>query len=415
MTPVRPAQEASGRPPEVPSLLSVPPRTYRVLMVVRVEVKPALLAWARERARLDHEHLLTKFPKLSEWEIGESQPTIKQLEKYAEATHTSLGFLLLQRPPTEGVPIPDFRTIGDHAMTRPSADLLDTVYSCQQRQEWYRDFARSTREDRIPFVGSLRPDADIVSAAATIRDALDFDLDHRRTISTWAAALDHLRDKAESIGVLVMINGVVGSNTHRKLDPEEFRGFALADDLAPVVFVNGADTKAAQIFTLAHELAHVWLGESALSDADLGSRPDNPVERWCNQVAAELLVPLASLRDELGDTTDLTRELERLARLFKVSTLVVLRRVFDAGRLSWTAYRSAYLAERDRVLGLAAAGGGSGGNFYNTTPVRVSKRFARALIVSTWEGQTLYRDAARLLGFKKLTTLDELGHSLGVD
>ena len=383
-------------------------------VVVRVNVEPALLVWARERARLDQERLLTKFPKLTEWEVGDSRPTLKQLEKYAEATHIALGFLLLQRPPTEAIPIPDFRTIGDRPITRPSADLLDTVYACQQRQEWYRDFARSNREDRIPFVGSLSPDTDVVSAASSISDALDFDLDERRSISTWTGALDHLRDKAETIGVLVMINGVVGSNTHRKLDPDEFRGFALADDLAPVVFVNGADTKAAQIFTLAHELAHVWLGESALSDADLGSRPDNPVERWCNQVAAELLVPLASLREMLGDTSDLTAELDRLARIYKVSTLVVLRRIFDAGRLSWAAYRKAYLDERNRVLGFAASPGGSGGNFYNTTPVRVSKRFARALIVSTWEGHTLYRDAARLLGFKKLATLDELGQSLGV-
>jgi Zn-dependent peptidase ImmA (M78 family) len=383
-------------------------------MVVRVDVEPALLAWARDRARIDHDQLVAKFPKLPDWETGELQPTVKQLEDYAHATHTSLGFLLLHRPPVDVVPIPDFRTIGDRPVGRPSADLLDSIYACQQRQEWYRDFARSNRDDALRFVGSLDVGASIVEAASKMRDALDFDLAERRQISTWSGALDYLREKAEAIGVLVMFNGVVGSNSRRKLDPEEFRGFALSDDLAPVVFVNGADTKAAQIFTLAHELAHLWLGESALSDADLGLQPDNPVERWCNRVAAELLVPLAAVREELADTPDMTAELERLARLFKVSTLVVLRRVHDAGRLTWAEYRAAYIAERDRVLGLMAERGGSGGNFYNTTPVRVSKRFARALIVSTWEGQTLYRDAARLLGFKKLSTLDELGRSLGV-
>src|SRR6185295_5635858 len=111
------------------------------------------------------------------------------------------------------------------------------------------DFARSTGEDPIEFVGSSRVTADIVQTAATIRHALSFDLDERRRLPTWTDALRRFIEQADELGILVMVNGVVGNNTHRKLDPQEFRGFAMADDLAPLVFINGADTKAAQMFT----------------------------------------------------------------------------------------------------------------------------------------------------------------------
>jgi Zn-dependent peptidase ImmA (M78 family) len=130
-------------------------------------------------------------------------------------------------------------------------------------------------------------------------------------------------------------------------------------------------------------------------------------------VAAEFLVPLDDLRQQFDQALDLTSELDRLAARFRVSTLVVLRRVRDAGYVDASSYPAVYRAELARVLGLISERG-SGGNFYNTLPVRVSKRFARALIANTLEGQTLYRDAFQMLGFRKLSTFHELSEKLGV-
>lgn len=381
------------------------------MIMNRVMVKPELLRWARERAGHDIRDLAPRFPQLPAWERGEKQPTLKQLEGFAKAMHTPIGYLFLAEPPVERVPIPDFRTVGNERIDHPSPDLLDTLYICQQRQEWYRDFARAMGEAPLAFSGSVQVAADVVRTAALIRHALGFDLDERRLIPTWADALRRFIEQADALGVLVMVSGVVGSNNRRRLDPQEFRGFALADDFAPLVFINGADSKSAQMFTLAHELVHLWLGQSALSDAQAASQPEQAVERWCNQVAAELLVPLEAFRAEYDRRAELRTELDRLARRFKVSTLVILRRMHDASGLAGDAYWRAYEEELARLRALPK---GSGGDFYLTLGARVSKRFARALVISTLEGQTRHIDAFRLLGFSKLATFRELGHSLGV-
>lgn len=384
-------------------------------MTVRVDVSPTLLAWAIERSGQDRARFTKRFPRLEEWASGTTRPTLKQLEDFARASHAPIGAFFLAEPPVEVLPVPDFRTVRDEGVRQPSADLLETVFLCEQRQEWYRDFVRTTGEPAPDLVGSLTTGSDVVEAAAALRAVLDFDLSERHAFTTWTAALRGLTERAETAGVLVMVSGIVGSNTHRPLDPEEFRGFALADPVAPLVFVNGADTKAAQIFTLAHELVHIALGESALSDPDLGRDQvgaANEIERWCNEVTAELLVPLASLRENLERDETLPDRVQRLARLYKVSGLVVLRRLYDAGTLPWKEYRSAFGAELERAR--AASAQSSGGNFYLTQPVRVSRRFARAVVTDTLEGRTLYTDAFRLLGFRKQATFDALGDALGV-
>ena len=382
--------------------------------MIRVPVNPELLRWARERSDLAQEDLAPKFKKLREWEDGETQPTLKQVEAFARAVHVPVGYLFLIEPPDESVPIPDFRTFAGEAVTRPSPNLLDTIYTCQERQSWYRDFIRVARQPKLDFVGTATVQASPETVAAEMRETLGFDLAARRVCPTWTEALRLFIRQADEAGVLVMVSGVVMSNNHRRLDPAEFRGFALCDPLAPLIFVNGADTKAAQMFTLAHELAHIWLGASALSNIGAAPRPGfRRDEVWCNAVAAELLVPMAALRRELLPGELLPDALSRLARSFKVSTLVILRRLLDANWLTREHFDNAWVQEIERLRTLVQGGSG-GGDFYRTTLARVSRRFARALVVSTLEGQTLYRDAFRMLGVKKTETFNNLGREVGV-
>lgn len=379
--------------------------------MTRVAVQPALFLWARKRARMEGAALATRFPHLPEWESGNVQPTLHQLERYAQATHAPLGFFFLPEPPREILPIPDFRTMGQ-GVPRMSADLLDVIYTCQNRQTWYRDEALVNGETPLPFVGSVTLSAPPADVAEMIRQKLGFSVQARRECPTWAEALRLFISQTEQAGVMVMVSGVVMNNNTRHLDPREFRGFALADTIAPLVFINGADSKSAQMFTLAHELAHLWLGQTALSDAQMAEASDNATETWCNRVAAELLVPQAEFRAALQRDEALEPALQRLARQFKVSTLVLLWRMLDVGWLERDAFWRTYRAEEARLQALAARNTG-GGDFYRTTVARVSRRFAQTLVASTLEGRTLYRDAFRMLGIAKPGTFNELGRTLG--
>jgi len=384
--------------------------------LIRVPVKPELLVWACERSGYTVDSFIEKHPKvrLKEWIAEETLPTLKQLEAFAKTTRAPIGYFFLPEPPKEAVPIPDFRTVAGRGITRPSPDLLDTIYICQQRQEWFRGYARTVQEPPVEFIGSVDRGRRPESVAEQIRGALGFSIEERRQFATWTDALRRFIEQIENIGVLVMVNGVVGSNNNRKLDPDEFRGFALCDPIAPLIFINGSDTRSAQMFTLAHELGHLWLGETALSDATMRVEPNNEVEKWCNQVAAELLVPLGAILEHYRETDDLVPELNRLARIFKVSTLVVLRRIYDAGRMPRNAFWAAYDEEVARLQSITVKSS-SGGNFYYTTAARVGKRFARALIGSALEGRASFSEALHLLGFKKMATFEDLGRSVGID
>ena len=385
------------------------------MAVVRPDINPELLRWARERAGLDISDLVgvRAFRDYAKWESGAAKPTLRQLEAIARKTHAPLGYLFLSKPPEEPLPIPDFRTVGDKPIKRPSPDLLDTVYTLQRRQEWASEHLREQGIDPLAFIGSAHIGQPEVELAVTIRRTLGLDVGWARKSPNWEAALQKLREAIESIGVFVVRNGVVGNNTSRKLDPDEFRGFVLSDPYAPFLFVNGADAKAAQMFTLAHELVHLWLGEDGVFNLENLQPAPSRVEIFCNGVAAEFLVPKATFGDNWARVTA-ADPYTALARHYKVSPLVIARRALDLGLVSRDDFFAFYTRYQGRDREKQAKKE-TGGNFYNNQSTRVGSRFAHAVIRAVKGGQLLYRDAYKLTGLKS-GSFDEyakrLGHTL---
>jgi len=384
--------------------------------MIRVDVSKRLIHWAIERSGASADLLHKQFPMLPKWLTGERQPTFKQLETFAQKTHSPIGYFFLSEPPDEPFPIPDFRTIVNRDLAQPSPNLLDTIYLCQQRQEWYRDYACAVGEKPLPFVGSAQLSDDIIATAETIRKYFRYNLDQRTAFRTWTGALRHFIDQADQLGILVMVRGFVGSNNKRKLNPEEFRGFTLADQIAPLIFINGADTKSALMFTLAHELAHLWLGETALSDVNMRIASNHEVEKWCDAVAAEILVPLNAFNLAIEHDEPHRDTLDSLALKFKVSTFVILKRLYDADRLNQDQFCKAFDMEKERLLAMERRRSSrDGGSYYRTTTSSISKRFAHAVVVTTWKGHTSFTEAYRLLGCRNTSKLREISHSVGVD
>ncbi|WLD13058.1 ImmA/IrrE family metallo-endopeptidase [Planctellipticum variicoloris] len=372
-------------------------------MTETVAVKPDLLRWAVDRSRLAPEDLAQAFPKLQQWESGERQPTFRQLEDFARKTLTPLGYLFLEQPPVETLPIPDFRTVGDSPIARPSPNLIETIQVMQRRQAWMRESVIEDGQPALPFVGSAKRSRNVVALAKTIREQLGLSEDWAEQLSTWEEALRRLRQAAENLGILISISGVVGLNNHRPLDPQEFRGFVLCDDYAPLIFVNGKDSRSAQMFTLTHELIHLWLGSGGLFNLVNLLPHDSPTERFCNQVASEFLVIGRKLTERWPTVKSQENPFASLARVFKVSPVVVARRALDLELISRKQFFTFYerdQAEWRRRQEQDKAKGKSGGNFYQTQDSRLGPRFAYAVVRAAREGRLLYRDAYQLTDLK---------------
>ena len=370
--------------------------------MTRVAVSPKVLCWARERAGLGLADLKGKFPKLADWESASVQPTVRQLQSFAKATRVPYGFLFLPEPPAMHLPLADFRTVESRRPRGISPELMDTVHLMRRRQAWLREERMEAEAGPVGFVGTASLSSDPVAIGREMRRALGLVDGWAKRVPTWTAAVGELRNAVEALGVMAVINDIVGNNTHRKLDVNEFRGFALSDPHAPLIFVNGADAKSAQMFTLAHELAHLWLGDAGEGLSGFkGLQPgDGGVERFCDRAAAEFLVPAAEMRAAWCSVADSEAPLEGLAELagrFKVSPVVIGRRAMDLGFLEREEFFHFYHDHTQREYRKRKTGA-EGGDFYNNQDNRVGRLFASHLIRAAREGRIGFKEAYDLTG-----------------
>lgn len=382
---------------------------------LQIHLEPNVLRWARERARLEPDQLARKVQvkpeRVLEWEES-GRISVAQADRVAHHTHTPLGFLYLPEPPEDRLPIPDFRTRRDDEELSPSPDLLETVYLMRRRQAWMRDELIEEGSEPLGFVGAYETSQDPHQVANALRDALHLERDWASRQSTWTDALSHLREQADLAGVLVVFTGIVGNNTHRKLDTDEFQGFALVDEYAPLVFVNSADFQAAQMFTLAHELAHLLVGESGVSSFDNHQPLDDATEQFCNRTAAEFLVPEEELRAFWPTAASKKDQFQSVARRFKVSTLVSARRALDLALIDLEMFFEFY-EESKTTTWRRARPGKAGGDYWRTQKWRIGPRFAAAVARAAKEGRLLYREAYHLTGLRG-DTFEKMPDKMGV-
>ena len=380
-----------------------------------VKINTLLLVWARERAGMSQEQLAKKVGKANKpeiiraWENGEAQPTFRQVQTIAQALKVPMGYLFLSDTPVTSLPVADFRTIPDNESGKYSIDLEEVLNDALRKRDWMREWRIKEGFSQLGFVGRFSLNDNLNDVVNNIRETLDLPYPTKMKYGSWD---DHLRvfvHHAEDAGIIVLRSGIVGNNTHRKLSINEFRGFNLADDIAPLIFINTADTITGRIFTLAHELCHLWTGTTGISNPSLdisASSSIKQIERFCNQVAAELLVPADALVQYWNPDFNSIEVVQNLAKIFRVSAFVILIKAHQTELINDELFKQTYTILKREVKEQYRQSGGSG-DYYNNLRVRNGRLLMTDVVDALKSGSLLYQEAAGLLNVK-IKSLDNV-------
>lgn len=369
-------------------------------MMSTLAVSPQMIAWAAQSLGTSVDALASSMasPKRQD-RFKDGQLTQTQATQLAAKLKVPFGFLFLSTPPVRHrSQLPDLRqTLNPEPLGEAFFEALQDI---ETKMAWYRSRLLEGEASPLAFIGRFKADSKNAQAiAADISKTIGFNEADRQSCVTHEALYAHLADKFEAVRVLIFRTGVAKGNPHRPLPVSEFRGFAIADNLAPVVFINGRDSPAAWLFTLIHEVAHLWLGASGVSDVTVSNELSAAgLEALCNQVAAEFLTPEAQFRHVWQG--DGHYAIQQVAKYFKVSRLVVARRALAFRLIDQQIYREVWAMSQPKK------NDDGGGNPYATIPIRSSRRFTRAVMDSAMAGETMLREAGRLLNVRPDTVVE---------
>lgn len=362
---------------------------------------PEVIRWAADRSGQGHETFKKDWPRFDDWLTGDRSPTVKQAQDFAKKVHVPLADLYRDDIPDMGLDLPDFRG-ADLRGTEPSPELYDVVKEMSWRQVWMHDYFVDECYDPVPFVGCVGPDAAVSEVVRAIREHFSLDLNWASGTDGPDGAFRLLRNTVESARISVAVSGIVGDNTHRPLEVEEFRGLVFADPIAPLVFVNGADAAQARSFTLIHELAHLALGRTGVVSPSDDMRGGDAVERLCEEVAAEVMVPRQLLLERWRPGVDAFDEVLRLSRSLRASFPACAIQAVDTGLLDRADLEAVLERHASEVDCLPRRKGG-GGDFYRTKGSRLGRVFSDSIMIAVKSGDISYTKAMRLTGTRPKT------------
>lgn len=382
-----------------------------------IQIKTSIIRWACNRIGSLYSELSASkdFKRLSNEKDGAVSLTLKQAEKLAKVLRYPFVFLLLDSPVTDidKLPIADFRSIEGKEI-KPNINLKEQIEYCQNQQDWFSDYVNTCDLDVFKYNGKFSLHDDPQEVGLKLKEFLKITYKLSKNANDY---LKRLKIILENNGILVSSSKVL-KNTQNRLSLSDFRGFALYDDNAPLIFINGNDSTSAQIFTLCHELGHIVLGQSGVSDVVKNN--SKTIEKWCNEFAATILMPKNDVIDTFDQYINISQFLQDATKLFHVSANALLLRIYNLNLIDkdtfdkeWAKAKALY---KDYLKSLQESNDKSSGNYYKTVNSRLSHRLLQSLISSTSVGKTTFRDAAYLLGLKSVSTFDKLvKNSLGAN